>query len=200
VRDGGREGVREGGGKRKERKDERKRKADNYHLFPSFVFFFFLVFRDRVSLYSPGCPGTHFVDQAGLELRDPPASASQVLGLKVCATTPGCFHAPLPYVGKCVFYWHRQQWCKEIQADAILQSWLPSSVGWTKEITKTAQIVQYKRVKSAAPGSLQGCTEHSILPCWPVLGNNKLVRLLHTSSVVLPWLNSGFYHRGCTDF
>jgi hypothetical protein len=30
---------------------------------------FFLVFRDRVSLYSPGCPGTHFVDQAGLELK-----------------------------------------------------------------------------------------------------------------------------------
>jgi hypothetical protein len=27
--------------------------------------FWFLVFRDRVSLYSPGCPGTHFVDQAG---------------------------------------------------------------------------------------------------------------------------------------
>jgi hypothetical protein len=49
----------------------------------------FLVFRDRVSLYSPGCPGTHFVDQAGLELRNPPASASQVLGLTVCATTPG---------------------------------------------------------------------------------------------------------------
>jgi hypothetical protein len=30
------------------------------------LFFFFLVFRDRVSLYSPGCPGAHFVDQAGL--------------------------------------------------------------------------------------------------------------------------------------
>jgi hypothetical protein len=44
---------------------------------------------DRVSLYSPGCPGTHFVDQAGLKLRNPPASASWVLGLKVCATTPG---------------------------------------------------------------------------------------------------------------
>jgi hypothetical protein len=58
----------------------------------SFFLFFgggclFLVFQDRVSLYSPGCPGTHFVDQAGLELRNPPASASQVLGLKVCATT-----------------------------------------------------------------------------------------------------------------
>jgi hypothetical protein len=44
-------------------------------------------FRDRFSLYSPGCPGTHFVDQAGLELRNPSASASQVLGLKECATT-----------------------------------------------------------------------------------------------------------------
>jgi hypothetical protein len=48
-----------------------------------------LVFPDRVSLCSPGCPGTHFVDQAGLKLRNPPASASQVLGLKACATTPG---------------------------------------------------------------------------------------------------------------
>jgi hypothetical protein len=38
-------------------------------------------FRDRVSLYRPGCPGTHSVDQAGLELRNPPASASQVLGV-----------------------------------------------------------------------------------------------------------------------
>jgi hypothetical protein len=54
-----------------------------------FFFFFFLVFRDRVSLCSPGCPGTYFVDQAGLELRNPPASASQVLGLKACTTTPG---------------------------------------------------------------------------------------------------------------
>jgi hypothetical protein len=41
------------------------------------------VFQDRVSLCSLGCPGTHFVDQAGLKLRNPPASASRVLGLKV---------------------------------------------------------------------------------------------------------------------
>jgi hypothetical protein len=34
-----------------------------------------------------GCPRTHSVDQAGLELRNPPASASQVLGLQECATT-----------------------------------------------------------------------------------------------------------------
>ena len=32
---------------------------------------------------------SHSVDQAGLKLRNPPASASQVLGLKVCATMPG---------------------------------------------------------------------------------------------------------------
>ena len=37
-----------------------------------------MVFQDRVSLYSPGSPGTHSVDQASLELRNPPASASQV--------------------------------------------------------------------------------------------------------------------------
>jgi hypothetical protein len=51
--------------------------------------FFLLVFGfpDRVSLCSPGCPGTHSVEQAGLKFRNPPASASQVLGLKACATT-----------------------------------------------------------------------------------------------------------------
>jgi hypothetical protein len=41
------------------------------------IFFFLvlvLVLWDRVSLCSPGCPGTHSVDQAGLKLRDPPAS------------------------------------------------------------------------------------------------------------------------------
>jgi hypothetical protein len=43
--------------------------------------------RQGFSVNSPGCPGTHFVDQAGLELRNPPASASRVLRLKVCVTT-----------------------------------------------------------------------------------------------------------------
>jgi hypothetical protein len=48
-----------------------------------FLFCLFFVFRDKISLCSPGCPGTHSVDQAGPELRNPPASASQVLGLQV---------------------------------------------------------------------------------------------------------------------
>ena len=58
------------------------------------VFLLLFVFRDKVSLCSPGCSGTHFVDQAGLKLRNLPASASQVLGLKACATTaPRDFHS-----------------------------------------------------------------------------------------------------------
>jgi hypothetical protein len=71
-----------------------------------FLFFGFLVFQDRVSLYSPGCPGTHSVDQAGLELRNPPASASRVLGLKACATMPFllCFnHASSQYCLACYY-------------------------------------------------------------------------------------------------
>jgi hypothetical protein len=39
------------------------------------------------SLCSPGCPSTHFVDQVCPKLRNPPASVSQVLGLKACAMT-----------------------------------------------------------------------------------------------------------------
>jgi hypothetical protein len=65
-------------------------------IFCLFCFGFFVVVVVAVVVFfktgflcSPGCPGTHFVDQAGLELRNLPASASQVLGLKVCATTPG---------------------------------------------------------------------------------------------------------------
>jgi hypothetical protein len=50
--------------------------------------FVFCFFRDRVSLYSSGCPETRFVDQNS-ELRNPPASASQVQGLKACATMLG---------------------------------------------------------------------------------------------------------------
>lgn len=43
----------------------------------------------QASRYSIGQPATCYVDQARLELRDLPVSASQVLGLKVCSTAPG---------------------------------------------------------------------------------------------------------------
>jgi hypothetical protein len=59
----------------------------------SFLFFSlslsFFLFCSFFVFCSPGCPGTHFVDQVGLKLRNLPASASQVLGLKACVTTPG---------------------------------------------------------------------------------------------------------------
>jgi hypothetical protein len=58
-------------------------------LFFLLLLFCFVLFFKTGFLCSPGCPGTYFVDQAGLELRNPPASASRVLGLKACATTPG---------------------------------------------------------------------------------------------------------------
>jgi hypothetical protein len=44
-------------------------------LFGLFACFFVCLFGVRVLLYSSGCPGTHSIDQAGLKLGDPPASA-----------------------------------------------------------------------------------------------------------------------------
>jgi hypothetical protein len=38
---------------------------------------YLFIYLFRVSLCSPGCPGTHSVDQAGLELKNLPASASR---------------------------------------------------------------------------------------------------------------------------
>jgi hypothetical protein len=83
-----------------------------------FCFLVFLVFQDRVFFFfmcvcvcSPGCPGTHSVDQACLKLRNPPASASQVLGLKVCTTTARLlyFFQGVIYVLLKVLYHHRQK-------------------------------------------------------------------------------------------
>jgi hypothetical protein len=51
------------------------------HCLFFFFFFFFFFFLDKVSLCCPGCHRTHSVDQAGLELRNPPASASRVLSM-----------------------------------------------------------------------------------------------------------------------
>ena len=53
-------------------------------LYVTTYFFFGGVFKTGFPLYSSGHPGTHSVDQAGLELRNLPSSASQVLGLKAC--------------------------------------------------------------------------------------------------------------------
>lgn len=63
--------------------------------------FSFFVFGNRVSLYSLGYPGTQSIDHAGLaslQPRDPPASASRVLALMVCATIAWPLNV---YLNKC---------------------------------------------------------------------------------------------------
>jgi hypothetical protein len=55
--------------------------------------FFFFFFSSRQFLCIALAvlePGTHSVDQDGLELRNLPASASQVLGFQVCTAMLGC--------------------------------------------------------------------------------------------------------------
>jgi hypothetical protein len=51
-------------------------------------FILFIYFFETGFLCSPGCPGTHFVDQAILKFKNLPASVSKVLGLKACTKMP----------------------------------------------------------------------------------------------------------------
>jgi hypothetical protein len=53
-----------------------------------------LLSSDRVSLCSPGCPGTHSVDQVGLELRDPLRSNSETILPPECWDKDVCQHCP----------------------------------------------------------------------------------------------------------
>lgn len=68
-----------------------------------------LIFQDKFSPCSPACPGTYFVDQVGLKVGDFPASASGMLGLKVCASMPhlaqGWHHCLLTSI-------HNQEKCR----------------------------------------------------------------------------------------
>lgn len=45
-----------------------------------------------VSLYSPGCPGTHYRDPGWPWTRVPPAASSEKLESRVCITTPSLSH------------------------------------------------------------------------------------------------------------
>ena len=53
------------------------------------IFYLFIYFKTGFLCVALAVLELTFVDQAGLELRNPPASVSQVLGLKACDTTPG---------------------------------------------------------------------------------------------------------------
>ena len=98
-------------------------------LFCCFVF----VFWDRVSLCSPG---THSVDQAGLKLSDPPASASQVLGLKECSTTARLkLNLPLKKAA--------------VKSQAHLSTAKPPDVSWRGQVHLSARLnpVRYQSLK-----------------------------------------------------
>lgn len=63
---------------------------------------------DRVSLYkSTGCFGIHYV---GLELRDPPASASLMLAWKMRAMLPHLRHCDPVEAGSVVQWWDTLAW------------------------------------------------------------------------------------------
>jgi hypothetical protein len=93
------------------------------------IIFCLFVFWDRVFLHSPGCPGTHSVDQAGLELRNPPASASQVLGLKACATTTGQT-PPLPSYYNYYILLDYKYYCAHMHVEVRTTLWHSSSHGF----------------------------------------------------------------------
>jgi hypothetical protein len=56
-----------------------------------YLFIYLFIFETGFLCIVLADPGIHSVYQAGLELRNPPASASRVLGLKACTATPSCF-------------------------------------------------------------------------------------------------------------
>ena len=85
-----------------------------------------LVFRYRVSLYIPGCPGTHFVDQAGLELRNPACLCLPSAGIKgVHHHRPAVFvflNRVPPYSSGYPITLYRPGWDLSVSASYVLAS------------------------------------------------------------------------------
>jgi hypothetical protein len=67
-----------------------KTRSRRKRLPSSFLFVcLFALFSVKVSLCGPDCPGAHYIEQDCFDLtrRDPPASTSLLVGLKVCDTS-----------------------------------------------------------------------------------------------------------------
>ena len=73
----------------------------------------------RVCVCVSDCQGTHYVDQAGIKLRDPPSLASAMLGLKVCTTIPG--------LGKIIFILLFSPYFSLVFFILSLSKWIPVS-------------------------------------------------------------------------
>lgn len=89
-----------------------------------------------------GCPGTHYcIDQADLGLRDPPTSASLLLGLKAHVTT-ACLPPVLNNCFICSFEFHRVQACSVAKCYLELLTVLPlSSKFWGKNMCTTMPVL-----------------------------------------------------------
>jgi hypothetical protein len=79
-------------------------------------------------LCSPGCPGTLCIDQAGLRLRDSPASAFSVLALEVYATTPSFFSLSLFFLTDFIFVFN-YAYCKRSAHGGQKRALDPLSMG-----------------------------------------------------------------------
>jgi hypothetical protein len=81
------------------------------------LFVCFLFFWDRVSLCSPGCPGTHFLDLAGLELH---------LALPPISGIKGMHHHCLAFLFVCVF----DTDAPDRQFSEAMLLWLEEQAAW----------------------------------------------------------------------
>jgi hypothetical protein len=129
-----------------------------FFFFFFFIFFIFYFFRDRVSLYSPGCPGTHFVDQVGLELRNLPTSASRVLGLKACATTTQDNHVVTLVLTQ-------------------LTHFRPEGLAWS--VLRSSLVMRSQTLPSSQAVSTEEMT--LLGPPFPTSGHNVTSHIHHTS-------------------
>ena len=66
-------------------------KGMDHQRLPCFCQWCRFIFQGRVFIGGPSFPGTHSIEQGGFKLRDLSASASQVLRIKVGATTTCLF-------------------------------------------------------------------------------------------------------------
>jgi hypothetical protein len=110
--------------------------------------------QDRVSPYSPGCPGTHSVDQDGLEFRNPPASASKVLGLKACATTAQPF----------LLFWQVPLITEPASSSTQNQDLKLNQPDTNNYMEALLSLVQRKKWKSASSRWQTGCGSMSLIP------------------------------------
>jgi hypothetical protein len=83
------------------------------------------------------------VDQAGLELRNPPASASQVLGLKACTTTAERID---PFLSPCTKL--KSKWFKELHIKPETVKHIEEKVGKNLKYMGTGEKIPEQNINA----------------------------------------------------